>query len=80
MSDAEHVKIVDLGQRPMMIDGVRNRGIVVAGQEHHRQRRRGDDRRGAIEQVSGQPMAIEGVAGEHDGIRGDGAGRVQHPG
>jgi hypothetical protein len=80
VGDAEHVEICDLGQRGVMIDRVGDRGIVVAGQEHHRQCRGRDDRGGAIEQVGRQAVAIEGVAGEHDDVGGGAARRAQDAG
>ncbi len=80
MGDAEHVKIVDRGQRSVVIDRVRNRGIVVAGQKHHGQRRRRNDRSRSIEQINRHAMAVEGVAGQHHDVRAGRAGGAQDAG
>ena len=80
MGDPEHVQVSDFGQGAVVKDGIGNRGIVVAGQDHHRQRRRRDDRGGTLEQIVRQAVAIEGVAGQHDDVRPGAAGCGQDPG
>ena len=80
MRDAEHVKILDRGQRAVAIDRVRNRGIVVAGQQHDGQRRSRNDRSRSIQQINRHAMAIEGVARKHHHIRAGRAGRGEDAG
>jgi hypothetical protein len=80
MGDAEHVKIVERGQRSVVIDRVGNRGIVVARQQHHGQRRGRNDRSRSIEQINRHAMAIEGVAGQHHDVRAGRAGGAQDAG
>ena len=53
---------------------------MVAGQDHHRQRRGRDDRGGTIEQIIRQAVAIEGVAGQHHDVRAGVTGSGQDPG
>ena len=70
MGDAEDVKILHRRQRAVAIDRVPHRRIVIARQDHDRQRAPRNDRRGAIKKVSRQAMAIEGIAGEQHHIGG----------
>ena len=52
---------------------------MVAGQNDHGQRRRGDDGGGALEQMIRQAVAVEGIAGEDDDVGARAAGRRQDP-
>jgi hypothetical protein len=74
------MKVLDFGQRAVVKDGIGNRGIVVARQDHHGQRRSRDDGGGAIEQINRQAVAIEGVARQHHDVRAGVTGRGQDTG
>ena len=74
------MKVLDPGQGAVVKDGIGNRGIVVAGKDHHGQRRGRDDGGGAIEQVNRQAVAIEGVTGQHHDVRIRVTGRGQDTG
>ena len=63
VGDAEHVKILDRGQRAVVIDRVRHHGVMIAGQQHDGQRRGRNDRGRSLELINRHAMAIEGVAG-----------------
>ena len=80
MDDAEHVKIVDRGQRSVVIDRVRHHRIVVAGQQHDGQRRGRNDRSRLLEQINRHAISIEGVARQHHDVRAGRAGGVQDAG
>jgi hypothetical protein len=80
VGDAEDVEILDRGERPIAVNRVRHRGVVIAGQQHHGQRRCRNDCGRSIEQRSRHAMAIEGIAGEHNDVGADAARSAQHAG
>jgi hypothetical protein len=69
MAYPEHVQIFDLGQRSIMKHGIVHGRIVIARQHDHRQAGGGNHLGGAVEQCVGQPVTVEGIAGQDDGIR-----------
>ena len=80
ISHPQHVQVGNLGKSTMAIDRLRNGRVVIAGQDHDRQRRRRDDPRGPIDQVLRQPMAIKRVAGQNNNISLRAERRAQHAG
>ena len=80
VGDAEHVKVLDRGQRAVVIDRVRHHGIVVTGQQHDGQRRSRNDGGRSIEHIDRHAMAIEGVAGQHHHVGASRASRAQDAG
>ena len=57
---------------------VRQHRIVIARQQHHRDFGGGDHRRRAVDQLVGQTMTVEGVAGEQHDVGADAARGVEH--
>ena len=80
MGHAKDVEIIDRRERSTVVNRVRHRGVVIARQQHHRQRGRRNDRGRSFEQIGRQAMAIESIAGEHDNVGCRGAGSGQHAG
>jgi hypothetical protein len=78
VGDAEDVEIVEPRQGLMVVDRIGDDGIVVAGQQHHRQPRRRNERGGPLEQDWRHAVAIEGIARKHHDVRTGAAGGTQH--
>ncbi len=78
--DAEDGDVGDRGQPAADEDGVGQRRIVVAGQDHHRDAGIGQQAAGAIEHGGGDAVVVERVAGEQDDVGVGGAGGGEHRG
>ena len=61
-------------------DAVGQRGIVVAGQDHHGDAGVGQQAAGAVEHGGGDAVVVERVAGEQHDVGAGGAGGGEHGG
>ena len=78
MGHAQNGEVRDLRQPAADIDRIGQRRIVVAGQNHHRQAGRGQQRAGAVDQGGAETVGFEGVAGEEDEMGAQRPRRRQH--
>ena len=78
VSHSEHVQVRDRGERRVVIDRARDRGIVIAGEEYDGDGGGRDRFRSPVEQRFGQAMAFKSIAGEHHDIGAESARGVEY--
>jgi len=75
MGDAEDVQVLHHGQHAMAKHRLRDRGIMIARQQHDRHAGGGDHRCGAVEHMLRQAVAFEGIADQQHYVGADPACR-----
>ena len=80
MRDAEDGDVGNASEAAADEDAVGQRGVVVAGQDHHGDAGVGQQAAGAVEHRGGDAVVVERVAGEQDDVGAGGAGDGEHGG
>ncbi len=80
VGDAEDGDVGDRCEAAAGEHAVGQRGVVVAGQDHHGDAGIGQQAAGAVEHGGGDAVVVEGVAGEQDDVGACGTGGGEHGG